>query len=245
MNAAGVRMGTALQLQLRSAILVYNGDVMGGAFATVHDVEHHGRKETPVLGPGRLLTTAFLAELAKGLGSDLSPEFLPANVLARTPHLMCWWTPAKQRVMYFRRESEMRSLNGKRFPIPALVWKLSGNEMHVRALASDVRPFPSTKLFVAPFWNTNDEGLVCQGSMKRPGEMSVASIDEWVDGYFNSEFTHSFGALRLTTHKQGFAGLWRELAGKREFDTSYLSSAKQTLQQFIQGEDAQDSAAAD
>ena len=236
MKPGEIAMGEASSFELRTAILVYTG-TMGSSFATVHDVQS-GAKQRPALGPGRLATMSFLAELARGLGSNLAPEILPSNVIARTPHMICWWTPAKTRVMYFRKESEMGRLDAKNFPIPALVWRLSGRELHMRALDRDGRPDARTELYIAPFWNTNDVGLVCQGSMKHPEEMSVATLDQWADGYFNSEFTHAFGVNHHTTHKKGFVGLWSELAGSEVFPPEYLLPAKETLAEFVQGKDA-------
>lgn len=225
---SAVAIGGSEQLRIDKAILVYRGLGQRSAFATVHDIV--GRE----LGPGEPATMVFLAELAKALGQDLAPEILPENVIARTPHLVAWWTVAQVRTFFYREKSEMGTLNGKLLPVPALVWRLVGGELHVRALWASARPQADTRLYIAPFWNTSERGLVCQGTMARPEQSSVAQLDKWVDAYFGSEFTHEYGNRRLTTHRSGFAALWTEIALEvSSFPVRYLTDAKQTLLQFL------------
>jgi PRTRC genetic system protein B len=86
---------------------------------------------------------------------------------------------------------------------------------------------------MAPYWNTDSRGLVCAGSMRVPESSDIASTPAWVDGYFQSEFTHAAGAFRLTSHPRGFIGLWKGLAGKKRFPVQYLIDAGETLQEFV------------
>ena len=87
---AQVAIGASRKFVLKNAVLLY-GD--GAAtFATLHPVVSRGETSTPYLGPGQLLTTAFLRTLAEGLGSRIRAEVLPDNVLARTPDMIAWWT---------------------------------------------------------------------------------------------------------------------------------------------------------
>ena len=166
----------------------------------------------------------------------MAPEFLPENVLARTPDIMVWRSRAQRRVMFFGGGSEESlSLNGRMYPHPALVFKVSGHELFVRALEINARPCANTPLKTAPYWNTNGQGLVCQGSMRVPDEVNVDSIGGWEDAYFSSEFTHASGAIRLTNHSGGFFGLWSSLAdGPEQFPTAFLTDANQTLREFIE-----------
>jgi hypothetical protein len=40
--------------------------------------------------------------------------------------------------------------------------------------------------------------------------------------------------VRLTSHPQGFAGLWLSLGDREEpFPTEFLTNARQTLRQFV------------
>jgi len=53
------------------------------------------------------------------------------------------------------------------------------------------------------------------------------------DAFFQSEFTHAAGGVRLTSHSEGFIGLWRTLVGKKRFPFQYLTDAGETLQEFV------------
>ncbi len=228
-----VRIGSSRELALQSAVLVYSDGA--GSFATLHDVERPEGK-APYLLPGKALTTAFLKCLAEGLGVQMPTEILPDNVLARTPETMVWWTAAARRVMFFGGGSpEAEQLNGHVYPHPALVFKAEGKELLVRALAENRRPTAVTQLMVAPYWNCGSEGRVCLGTARVPDRASVDLLDQWLAGFFSSQFTHPGGAVRLTTHPGGFIGLWTSLAGaKRPFPTNYLTDAHQALKQFVE-----------
>lgn len=146
---------------------------------------------------------------------------------------------AQLRLMFFGGgNAETKKLNGKMYPHPALVFMIHGRELFVRALAEDRRPTAGTQLKNAPFWNTDAQGQVCLGSMRVPEEVSVGSLSAWENAYFASEFTHPSGAVRLTTHRSGFLGLWLSLAGrKRRFPVKFLADCNQTLEEFLQNID--------
>jgi len=194
------------------------------------------RDQAPYLGPGQSLTTAFLRSLTQGLGSTIAPEILPENVLVRTPDLVVWWSNAGRRVMFFEGGSKDASaLNGHLYPQPPLVFKVYQRELFVRALERNIRPSADTPLKTAPYWNTEGpRGLVCAGTMRIPQEMRADNISAWESAFFSSSFTHPSGAVRLTSHPQGFAGLWLSLADREEpFPTEFLTDARQTLRQFV------------
>jgi len=230
---ARIRIGARRSFRLRQALLIYRDD--SAAFVTLHDVRGENN-QAPYLGPGQPLTTAFLRTLARGLGSRITREFLPANVLVRTPDSVVWWSTASRRVMFFSGGTEgAAELNGRMYPHPPLVFKVWQHELFVRALEHDVRPDADTPLKTAPYWNTEgSRGLVCAGTMRIPEEMTADSISEWETAFFSSSFTHPSGAVRLTSHPQGFAGLWLSLADCEDrFPSEFLTDARQTLRQFV------------
>ena len=54
----------------------------------------------------------------------------------------------------------------------------------------------------------------------------------WVQ---SPEFTHAYGAARLTSFPGGFLPLYRRLAGSRKpFPKEYLTDARETLRQFVE-----------
>ena len=227
-----LRIGDNRTFALKQAVLLYQDG--SRAFATLHEVKHRGQ-ETPYLCAGQSVTTGFLETRAKGLGASMGAEVLPENVLARTPELVAWWSRAQRRVMFFGEENaEAKHLNVKMYPHPALVFMIHGRELFVRALAEDSRPKAETRLRNAPYWNTDAHGRVCLGSMRVPTDTSAGSLSGWEHAYFASEFTHPSGALRLTTHPDGFMGLWAPVAGRKRFPARFLADSKETLHDFLQ-----------
>jgi PRTRC genetic system protein B len=228
---ASVNIGANHEFRLSQAVLIYRGGGGDGAFASLHEVKV-GENEIPYLAPGEELTTAFLRALAQGLGAQVKPEILPENVLARTPDMLVWWSRPQRRVMFFGGpDEEARKLNGLVFPHPSLVFKVAGRDLFVRAVAMGSRPGPTTPMKTAPYWNTDVR--VCPGSMRVPDSSNVASILQWEDAFFQSEFTHLAGAVRLTSYPGGFICLWSSVAGKKRFPVHYLVDAGETLQDFV------------
>jgi PRTRC genetic system protein B len=220
------------EFKLSEAVLVYRAGG-GEAFASLHRVKLDD-SGVPYLAPGESLSTAFVRSLAQGLGAQVKPETFPDCVLARTPDLLVWWSQPEQKVMFFGgTDEEARRINGLVFPHPALVFKVLDKNLFVRAVATTSRPSPDTPLKTAPYWNTDSRGLVCAGSMRVPESSDIASIPSWQDAYFQSQFTHAAGAVRLTSHPGGFIGLWTSLAGRKRFPVRYLTDAGETLQEFV------------
>jgi len=184
--------------------------------------------------PGEPLPTAFMRTLAQGFGAQVKPEIMPQNILARTLDLLVWWSQPQRRVMFLGgTDQEARKLNGLLFPHPALIFKVAGKELFVRAMATTSRPRPETPLKMAPYWNTDSHGLVCAGSMRVPEFSDIASISAFETAYFQSAFTQAAGAVRLTSHPGGFVRLWKGLAGRKRFPVRYLIDAGETLQEFV------------
>jgi|SRR5579871_191936 len=228
-----VAIGGGQKMTLTGAILVYQGG--HEAFAAWHAARAAEDGAAPYLGEAEPLTTEFLRALSEGLGAYVAPEILPTSVLVRTSELLVWWTRAQHQTLFFSDQSEAGELNAKRYPVPALVFKVSGGSLSIRALAKDERPAPETKLMTAPFWNCGESGDVCLGTMRVPESSGVAAIEGWERGFFQSEFTHASGAARLTNFPGGFLPLWRWLAGsKQRFPVQYLTDARETLRQFVE-----------
>ena len=227
-------IGENHRFELHEALLIYRD--RQSSFITRHDVT--ARKDAPpTLGPAQPLTVAFIESLTRSLSGSVQAEVLPANVLAKADRMIVWWTPARYRQMFYENsEGKATELNGRIFPQPPLVWRVSNGELNIRALSENKRPDSSTILAVAPYWNLSDDGRVCTGTMRRPNSASVASIPAWERGFYESAFTHA-NVGRLTRHGGGFDGLWGGLTGKRQkFPAETLIVLPQTLTQFVRGE---------
>ena len=228
--------GSNRNFSLSKAILLYSDG--RELFATVHEPRDSPDGGPPYLDSGEPVTIDFLKLLAKGLGRSVPREILPANVLVRTPDVLVWWTRAQRRVMFYADSSDGRTLNGKVYPQPCLVFRVCGAELSVRALAEDRRPRADMPLMVAPYWNCDRQGRVCQGSMRVPGKLSPAAMKDWEKAFFESEFTHAALGAQLTSHPEGFLGLWRELAGGQiEFPAKFLIESRESLRSFVQAQE--------
>jgi PRTRC genetic system protein B len=229
-----VSIGENHRFELREALLVYRD--RQSSFITRHDVTAH-KDAPPTLGPAQPLTVAFIESMVRSLSGSLEADVLPANILAKADRMIVWWTPTQRRQMFYENsEGRAAELNGRVFPQPPLVWRVSNSELTIRALTENMRPESSTKLAVAPFWNLSDDGRVCTGTMRRPDSVSVGAIPAWERGFYESAFTHA-NVGRLTRHVGGFEGLWTGLAGKRQrFPLQTLIVLPQTLRQFVRGE---------
>ena len=115
--------GEAEAVQLKAAILLYGG-AKRIAFASVHEPCRDPGGGAPYLDAGRPLTTEFLRALARGLGCGMAPEILPESVLMRTPEMTAWWVPPALRAMFFSQTSDGKTLNGRSYPHPPLVFVL-------------------------------------------------------------------------------------------------------------------------
>lgn len=235
MNAK-IEIGGCMTLEFKGAVLVYSGT--GRTFCTWHEAQPNESGKAR-LGAGTALTSYFVRSLASGLRHRVGVEIFPDRVLARAEDTIVWWTPATVRPMYFREtDDHVGELSGKRFPQAALVWRVRGRDLSVRSLVENSRPAAGTKLYVAPYFNTDGEdGSVCQGSMRSPDAVDADAISLWEQAFFQSEFTHQTGIRKLTTHPGGFHGLWRSLAGKSRFPVRFLVPTNETLLEFAQRED--------
>lgn len=195
-------------LQPVQAVVFYEGTSNRGGsslqYATIHPVEV--LDGVPVLRAGSPLTVQAVKAVAKSFAESLKvkPEIIVENVLFSSDDLLVWWTPAQQRVCWFdidwHRDAKGReALQGAsgQLPITALVWMLQRTPgkgiwqgMHVYGLSESKRPTSETQLYRAPLLNINDDGAVCWGTGKVPQGRNQSDIQEWVDAFFGSTFTH-------------------------------------------------------
>jgi PRTRC genetic system protein B len=212
----------------------YNGFPYRHPFITLHEVIHENAEAR--LGEGNLVTPKMLADLMDGLGRKLPVEILPERVLVRTSDTIVWWAPARRRTMFFADrggDSTLKKLNGRKYPQPPLLFKTTGRSLWVRALAGNERPTAASRLSIAPYWNCNDNGAVCTGSMMVPRDASVAVIDRWEQAFFGSEFTHAAGVAKHTSYPRGLLAMWQSLLGRDRFPNRYLISTRETVAEFV------------
>jgi PRTRC genetic system protein B len=241
MMNTSVNIGRSQHFRLCRALLVYgksdyNGFPYRHPFVVVHDVVHDG--DNARLAEGHLVTPDALREMVGNLGQSVPLEILPDRILVRTADTLVWWMPASIRVMFFSDrggDTTLAEMNGKQYPHPPLIFKASGSHLSVRALAENKRPDGKTVMYMAPYWNCAEDGVVCTGSMRIPREKSVVAIEGWETAFFESEFTHANGTR--TKHPKGLVGLWKSLRDKQTFPARHLLAVKQTLSEFVNPHD--------
>ena len=238
-----VNVGSSKDYRLRRALLVYGESSYDGypyrhPFATLHDVSHDEGEAR--LGAAQLLTPDLLLSLISDLGESAGAEFLPEFVLARTVETVIWWSPAQIRPMFFTdrgSDNALKDLTGRQYPHPPLIFKASRSKLWVRALTENKRPAARTKLCMAPYWNSYDNGVVCTGTMGIPLQQSITVIGAWEESFFRSAFSHAAGVTKHTKFPGGILALWRSLRGKKRFPVRYLSSLTQTVEEFVTDND--------
>jgi PRTRC genetic system protein B len=238
-----VNIGRSQDFRLCRALLVYgksdyNGFPYRHPFVVVHEVVHDG--DNARLAAGQLVTSDALLGIMGNLGQAVPVEILPERVLVRTADTLVWWMPASIQVMFFSDRGgdlTLQGMNGKQYPHPPLIFKVSGSHLSVRALTENKRPNAKSVMHMAPYWNCNQDGVVCTGSMRIPREKSVSEIEGWETAFFGSEFTHANGTR--TKHPRGLVALWKTLQGRETFPVRYLLPVEQTLSKFVNSNDRQ------
>jgi PRTRC genetic system protein B len=238
-----VNIGSSQDFRLSRALLVYGTSSYDGfpyrhPFVTLHEVIHDS--EGARLAEAQLATPQMLIDLMVSLGKSVPTEILPERVIVRTTDTIVWWTPARERIMFFTDrggDTALQRMNARRYPHPPLLFKASGSHLWVRALSRNERPGANTKMCMAPYWNCYENGVVCTGSMKIPQEKSVAAIEAWEQAFFSSEFTHAAGVRKHTHFPGGVLAMWASLQGKKKFPCRYLVAKKQTLGEFVTNHD--------
>lgn len=237
MIGMNVSSGGDAEVQLVSAILLYEQHNRGVQYGTVHRVKFDGGKQRPSIGPGRPIDRAALYTALNELAANTAAKaaFLPETVLALSPESITWWhRPTHKRVFF--QCPEIKSA-GAVVPHPGLVFHASLEGFRVFAVTEDTRPTPETVLHEPPYFNTWDWGKICIGSAKVPNRIDVTAIDGWESGFFESAFTHPNTGKRRVEYERGPFAFWRDmLAGKfRQFPKDALISMNLTLADLIGG----------
>lgn len=230
--SVNVHLGYHNEVMLRRAILIYENAKQdyGGpsdTFATVHTVRYDN--EVPLLEPGALVSIDAVRSLNKHLSPVSGLELLPPHVLAANSETLVWFEPPKERVMFYQANDPLLTqLSGSSFPQPALLFIAGHHSLRVLALDSDERPMAETRLYTAPYWNTNPRG-VCLGSTPLPASLSAQDTEGYSGGFFASAFTHGSNTLLYRNWLGTMGELWQHIQPLGHFPTEHLVPFEQTL----------------
>ena len=190
----------------------------------------------------KALSLRHLQDIFNSPGQTGCLEYLDRRILALNNTAIVWFEPSRETEIFFDApEKGRKDLNklckGRLVRWPALLFKLSDGRLFCRALNSNRRPTPETRLFVTPLTHIAPEtGAVClpPGLKFDPAISLIANMRNISENFYNGVFGHATGGA-LTAHPGGHDGLWREIlqAPQKRFPTQYLKETAQTLQDFL------------
>jgi PRTRC genetic system protein B len=201
-------------LKLDRAVLIYRGSA-GSALATIHAV--HDLDGELVIGAGEAVTPRATMRLAQALLKRAAHGgFLPDTVLYVNADLILWHVPPARRHIAFRVDAAHAGLlggeeRGETVPHPGLVFAASSRGWRVWAVKGSRRPTPDTALFQAPYFNTDEQGHICQGTTPVPEGTTADKIDAWTEAFFRSYFTHPSGRSDRVRYSGGAYAFWRDM----------------------------------
>lgn len=236
--AVNVDLGYHNEVMLKRAILIYENartsyDGPTDTFASVHGVRYDGA--IPSLEPGKLVSIEAVRDLSKALQQVSGLELLPPHVLAANSETLAWFEPARTRVMFFQcSDPLLTQLSGTPFKQPALLFIAQQRRLRVLALDNDERPTAESKLYVAPYWNTNTSG-VCLGSTPLPESLCVRNSEGYSGGFFTSAFTHGSNTLLYRNWGGTMGELWQHVNEQGHFPLEYLISLESTVGDLFHG----------
>ena len=198
-----------IQLQATECVVLYKGtqDYDQYGCAVRHDLVEDKLTNPRVVDPKSLVLMSM--SLLKGRQKKAS--YLDARILAAEPGKVAWHRPqsAKAVPLFYQTTSpKIDALDGMNVCLPPLLFVAEWGNLWVYGLAQDDRPGPETRLYRAPFWNTYEEGHMCNGNLKLPDPLP-GNIEEIEKVYFESNFTHASTQRRQTSHPKGFVGYWK------------------------------------
>ncbi|GGF27967.1 PRTRC system protein B [Flavobacterium limi] len=182
------------------------------------------------------LAKALITEKMKQTAFLKSGGILPTNILhihpSRDKGAVIWHTKPQKRPLYFIEGLGIPS--GQAF-VPAMVWQATKNSLRVFALMGNRRPTEKTLLYHAPFFNINEDGRVCMGSVSidiKESSCVEQFTKAWEHYFFRSYFSHLMG--ENSPIKGNCVSLWKDLvASGRAFPTAILKRSNNTLKNLL------------
>lgn len=208
------------KLTAQYALVIYGYEKTG--YEDVNSIDHYVVKHR-IDREGRLLEgTPLTRDVLRKICSLVIPslqmlEYLPDRMLAYSSgSAMLWWTPAGPRHVFFTKETGLRS---GIYPVPAMLFLVTNQTLHMWALAASVRPELSTTFYHSPFFNVYENGTCCMGDIDIPRNVSLRDLNVWEEVFFDGACTS-----HILPKLDGIDpyDLWRSVNGKPEFPHEYL-----------------------
>jgi PRTRC genetic system protein B len=167
----------------------------------------------------------------------LRPDgLMPKQVLTINPEsdgYVIWHTPAFSANLYF---TENLGIPCGMAALPSLIWKATRHQLHLFALKASTAPRLDTTLYHAPFFNINNEGAVCMGTVEVAiGENCSLELfmRSWQRYFLESYFSHLHGTI-ARCHNDNLVDLWKALIGTGQpFPVRKLSHSQKSLKDIL------------
>jgi PRTRC genetic system protein B len=225
--------GSDANLHLKAAILLY-GAHNGVSHATMN---HVSTSETgAVIEPGQLLTREALETALVSMSTRVGIKtwrYVDDSVVASGPSMVTWWTPARERHVFFDPVTELPSGVTAQ---PPMLWVVSGGgkTLSVFTLKEDCRPTLDTMVYCGVHYNVYLDGGVCLGTSEVPDDMNPHS---WERMFYASAFTHANGGTQWQCKTRGgVKALWRRLlaeGGKKKFPLNALKPTGNSVEKIL------------
>lgn len=164
-----------------------------------------------------------------------SKGLIPVKVLQINTHgqgSVCWYTPACETNLLF---TPALGIPSGKANVPALVWKASREQLSVFAVKGNKKPSASTPLYHAPFFNVNNNGHVCMGTVEVniPADACLEDfVKHWEDYFWNSYFSHMMESFNPINGNMLL--LWKQLVNTGEiFPATALKKTGYTIQNCL------------
>lgn len=214
------------------AIMVYERNIDTHSDGKFY-LESHSIGENGKIMEGKPLLQETIQDLLDSLydedviNDDIKGIF-PQNLLyykreTRNRYRMVWYRPSEIRFLI---HSQPLGIPSGETWVPPMIYVADGSDLSIFVLASNDRPNLNTRLYMAPFFNVNDQGDVCLGSAKveKPKVKSYESLMKyWEDLFWLSTFTHVNGEEKLSVDITEF---WKGMIAskkKMKWDEERLS----------------------
>lgn len=196
----------------------------------------HFAREDGSLAPGRALDMKALEYFFRNSNGADQLKFQDSKILARSCNSIVWYEKSRRAPIYFQidRKNEpgraiLNKLSGRTVVWPPLLFVIMNGILLCRALKSNRRPTPKTKLYIAPLTHINEaNGAVCLPEGIRFDRES--SLEEKV------KMVSELFYLRQIEHPGGHDGFWVEYLKKKKndrFPVELLKPANQTLGEIL------------
>jgi PRTRC genetic system protein B len=164
------------------------------SYDDIQILTHHSVRDGQ-LSPGTVISNDSLNILLES-ASDENIEFIPRNVICKTNK--CIIFTVKESVQIISMVNHKSNLGYDQFLIPLPAHVLYAIKVRDRlefggfAIQSADEIEPDTRLFKAVNFNTNNQGVMCIGTVDMGKDIRLNNIPNWIEGWF--------GGVNSATH---------------------------------------------